>query len=272
MRQATHSVMLTILCASRSNSGLWDAIGRSMTPALRRDLVHNILMLPITYLSSMALWPSASTLIELAALPAEFFSLLCCLALEQLDGHCVIEAAVATAQAPVASKVPAPDPGQQTTLPSNRLGIVYLTCCPSSLITRVANTADRYVFVSPAVIQLYKRSLLLLGSGLGKFDSGHLAVLHNLLSYGLTLNARVHACSTKFHQVSGEPTLTSTHLLPVYMRVRATPVSDVQIPAGPIRTQGARRHTAGNEVRSSCSDCVQLDGGALRQPALPFAV
>lgn len=85
MRQAMHCLMLAMLQITRTNRGVWHAILPGMTLEYRSSQVMKIVSLPMIYNMTMTHWPTPNIISELSALPADFYSLFCCLMVEHLD-------------------------------------------------------------------------------------------------------------------------------------------------------------------------------------------
>lgn len=223
MRKAMHCLMSTLLRITRMKNGVWHAMEARLTLERRHEEVTKVLDLPVIYTKSMTLWPTSNILSELSALPYDFLPLFCCLSVEQLDERCPAGKAVAAPQtsAAVRNQNQAIAPGLQpiTTIKTPNFLVISQLLCE---VVQSAIDSEReisFVFPSPAMIQLFKRSLQIVGSNKGVEDMpldkcGVMIIVLTLQMNGTLLNRKAACCSEEFFLHSCEG--SGVTFLPIY--------------------------------------------------------
>lgn len=222
IRQAIHCLMGIVLCVTRNNSEAWSFLENFNGPEAMHDQVSGMLSLPGIYLSSMSAWPAPDIMNELSALPSEFISLFCCLQLEQLDDKSATCAAMTSTPAAAIAATSTDfqlESGSRSSIQCRTNSNLLFTALLGNLlsIVRNANGEVMFKFVTPAVIQLCKRSLLLCHNvaGIpGCSQSNTIAYLQYLLMKSNQLNKTAATCTMKSFLQSCEA--LGTHLLPLY--------------------------------------------------------
>lgn len=158
VRDALHSLLTFMLRITRSHNVVWHAVAQQASPGLVHRQMNLILTVPMNYTTGIGCLPMNDMVAELSALPKEFFSLLACLTLEQLED---LSPAEAEATAPFCdADYPGRAEAATRSLPIRHLGEAF------NSILRILNTAGRrdclFMFASPAVAQLKKRILIIL--------------------------------------------------------------------------------------------------------------
>lgn len=130
----------------------------------RFDHILVLLSVPQLYLYSISSWPLRSMMMGLASLPSGYVTLLCCLVLEQSSE---LLAAVTMAQ----TSTTRPEATAQPLSPPPQLALATLKVTLCTLVMGLGKDLDRileqsqgaliHVFVTPAVIQTYKRIMLM---------------------------------------------------------------------------------------------------------------
>lgn len=85
VRTALHSLLCFLLRITRGNNTAWHAVMGKASPEKRRIDLVTIAFVPKLYIQGINEWPLSDLEEEISALPVEFFSLLICLTLEQLE-------------------------------------------------------------------------------------------------------------------------------------------------------------------------------------------
>lgn len=225
VRTAMTCLMHLLLRLTRNHTGIWTLITDMTSLYIRQEQVKQILCFPLTYISSMILWPVPTIDSELSVLPSEFSALFCCLALEQLD---TIHADPSTAEVAQRSAAMALTSMLRPDTPNGQLILTvcrFLTFTLGSLLE--LDISLPFQFINPAVIQLYKRAVFIKcirhEAGLYEFDSyATMALLIALLTPN-SFNKQEGCCSMT--SSSRECERSGAHLLPLY--IPTTPVSDV---------------------------------------------
>lgn len=195
-------MMTCLLHSTRdSNSGLSRSL-QQMSPEFKFMHACILLTVPLAYFLSMASWPAHNLLQELSALPFEFLPLLCCLTLEQLDISEFDEAPLGVKDLSI------PFMSFQHSR-SFSVPIISLSAALSEIVFPCEISAVPYadiisMLANPAVIQIYKRSLVILaGHTKRRTEDGglvkHIVTLTELLEQRNIMNATAaQYCSRKY--------------------------------------------------------------------------
>lgn len=228
VRKAIHSLMTFFLRITRGRSSVWFRSVEGARSSFRIPCAHTICTVPLAYVLSLATWPTQHLVNELEVLPADFISLLCCLTLENLEStRDAIPVSVQEQGIPMMSLQH-----------SKTLSIPILSLCASlnELLSR-ATTVDPSMdtlerFACPAVIQLCKRTLVILASYQGRrlVEAGEKQTVTTLMMLQQCvhkINAHASQFPTMDEFLQSCSDNSSVALLPVYKP--AVHVSEVHV-------------------------------------------
>lgn len=157
-RQAMFELMSFLVQGSRSSSdGAWQFVWKKQDTDGRHQQVQAILSFPLTYMLNLGTWSVPCMVRELAALPPEFLSILCCLLLEMplrcLLSHLSNPPAISVAEAAVADAS-----GHSFRTLTLSLGTTMTTVIQRLCESDLADALR--LLCTPALVQLYKHVVL----------------------------------------------------------------------------------------------------------------
>lgn len=157
-----HLTMTWLLNITRSRNKCWTALTHAPIDMQHYNHVDAILCVPLTYIRAIGKWPATALLGELSASPPEFLSLMCCLTLEQQRESDLNVLLTSQQSRP-------PTPRRSSTLHNRNLNTT-IAWMGEALVQFVCTLHEAriddvmHIFATPAVVQFFKRLIIILGS------------------------------------------------------------------------------------------------------------
>lgn len=222
VRNAMTHMMHIILRVTRSQSGTWASLAEVHSLEFRHRELQRLLFHPLSYIKNITQWPAAAFTSETSAIAPDFFPMFCCLSVEQLEDvatQCNTSMALQAANEPLSvvhghyvSSVHA-----SLSLPILHAGEVVLRFLQR--LDKLDLDALDIRFVSPAMLQLFKRSLVLGRQfkddvvGIAAHDESIIRTLALMLDFASNFNKKV--LQHNMQTVLRECERSGAHLLPL---------------------------------------------------------
>lgn len=199
-QNAAYNLMTFLLRVTHSKKSLWSCMAAKLSPSARIEQARVTLYIPIIYIAAISQMPARSMMQAISALPADYLCTLCCLTLEQLD--IPIQSDISLQPTKTTPTAGAKLSCTSTTT-SQRLPLPALLAIFNDIVNQAiseGSTSIMSMLVTPAVIQLYKRVLVLVGqqrsnTALLRDEETAVAVLTTLLENSISMHWQVQPCN-----------------------------------------------------------------------------